>query len=872
MKAVQLPRALSLLALLFGTVLVPAQSFTVTVVTESGDLLSGVDVATDNRSFTGKTGADGTIEIPDIYLPTVGVQFSLTGFKRQFLSIRQLYDQGLVVTLERSDILQLPGEERYGRRLDPAYSIPGRVKQVDQGEVQLTNSASMAEVLEQHLSAFVQRNQTGGGSPILQGLGGNRVLLLVDGVRLNNALFDRNRHPYNRLLNVIGQGETEILFGPQAVFYGNNAMGGVINFKNGPNNYVPPINKETNVLSQITGRFASANVERSGNFDLSFYRPKWTGYTNLRYSDFGDLMTGLRYPDNQEVQTFGQRPFYQTRLNGQDTVLANNSTGFLQGDRPVFLQRGTAFTQYNILQKLRLSLTPDLALIGTFQLARSSGVANYPRLTDTLGDARSFLYAESEEGPQRWWMGNVQLWSGRTTKLSDRLHLIAAFQRWEEAQNSRFFGDPIRLTNQEAINIASLNLDIDKPLLGRWRHLLSYGLEGNYQQLTSTAELTDINTNTTTPSDLARYPTNGSSFGSWGAYVNYNYSSPTSRFRFLAGGRVEGTHFNGAYRETPQVDWPQAYLEGIQNFNLNLAGHLSIIIHTVDQWKWTAQVANAFHAPTIADMARFEIQGTQVWIPNPDLQPEQSFTGSLGISKVFGDMQDRALQIQLNGFYSYLLDVFEVMPTPLPDGRNSLMVEGATLQTIAYQNGQNGFIYGGSGALQLVLSPAFSVQSEVTYTYGRQRFQQNLPAGPEVDTLLPATHIPPIYGRTSLRYRSKKVDFSFVWAWQAAKAADQYGVRELRWDGAALQPIYTGSPDQIEQGVVQQTTGGNPPYQGVYAWNTINFYTRWQPIRFFEVTFGVENILDLHYRTFSSGLSAPGLNFLLSGRVLFGEK
>ena len=70
----------------------------------------------------------------------------------------------------------------------------------------------------------------GGGSPNLRGFEANKVLIVVDGIRLNNAIF-RSGHLQNVITidpSIIDR--TEIMFGPSSVMYGSDALGGVMHF------------------------------------------------------------------------------------------------------------------------------------------------------------------------------------------------------------------------------------------------------------------------------------------------------------------------------------------------------------------------------------------------------------------------------------------------------------------------------------------------------------------------------------------------------------------------------------------------------------------------------------------------------------------
>ena len=102
---------------------------------------------------------------------------------------------------------------------------------ITHSEISELNGATTADLLEKKGGISVQKSQMGGGSPNIRGFEANRVLLVLDGVRLNNAIY-RSGH----LQNIITIDEhvledIEIIFGPSSVLYGSDAVGGVIHMK-----------------------------------------------------------------------------------------------------------------------------------------------------------------------------------------------------------------------------------------------------------------------------------------------------------------------------------------------------------------------------------------------------------------------------------------------------------------------------------------------------------------------------------------------------------------------------------------------------------------------------------------------------------------
>src|SRR6187402_3589678 len=93
------------------------------------------------------------------------------------------------------------------------------------------NSQNTGDLLINTGNVFVQKSQQGGSSPVLRGFEASRVLLVVDGVRLNNAVY-RAGHLQNIITvdqNMLER--VEVLYGPSSTIYGSDALGGVIQFR-----------------------------------------------------------------------------------------------------------------------------------------------------------------------------------------------------------------------------------------------------------------------------------------------------------------------------------------------------------------------------------------------------------------------------------------------------------------------------------------------------------------------------------------------------------------------------------------------------------------------------------------------------------------
>lgn len=117
------------------------------------------------------------------------------------------------------------------RTAEKRKDVAQKIQVLRASEIQFQQQTSMADVLANSGSIFVQKSQLGGGSPIIRGFETNKVLLVVDGIRMNNAIY-RSGHLQNCLtLDQANMDRVELVFGPGSVMYGSDAIGGVLSFQ-----------------------------------------------------------------------------------------------------------------------------------------------------------------------------------------------------------------------------------------------------------------------------------------------------------------------------------------------------------------------------------------------------------------------------------------------------------------------------------------------------------------------------------------------------------------------------------------------------------------------------------------------------------------
>ena len=167
---------------------------------------------------------------------------------------------------------------------------------ISKNEIEELNSLNLSELLNQQALFDIQFDPALGSSVEMQGMSGNNINILVDGIPVigrKGGLIDISQ------LNLSNIEKIEIVRGPSSVSYGTNSTGGVINL----------ITKRTIDKSQIIFSNYSENIGlKQYNIDLNKKIKKQQFNVNIGHFDFDGLSDDtLRTKDwKPKRQTFGQ--------------------------------------------------------------------------------------------------------------------------------------------------------------------------------------------------------------------------------------------------------------------------------------------------------------------------------------------------------------------------------------------------------------------------------------------------------------------------------------------------------------------------------------------------------------------------------------
>lgn len=688
------------------------------------------------------------------------------------------------------------------KQKETAGDIPQQVQIVKRRNIQQLMPQTAADALIQNGNVFVQKSQMGGGSPNIRGFEANSVLLVVDGVRMNNAIY-RGGHLQNIItVDPNALERMEVMVGPGSVIYGSDALGGVVHM------YTLQPKLSTNDSYSFTGsafgRFASANQENTFHANLNYGKANWASVSSITFGNFGDLRMG----GNNQIysdSSFGNKTFFVQRLNGRDSIQPN--------DNPL-VQRFSGYNQIDVLQKVLFAPSQEIEHLFNFQFSQSSDIPRYDRLTQ-IGDNDTPRFAEWYYGPQKRLLAAYTL-THKEKKIYDLLNLTTSYQNIEESRNQRRFGQNNLRNRTEKLQIGGLNMDLLKDIGDR--HELRYGVEAIFNYVSSLGTGIDITNNAETPID-SRYPDGSTTFNA-AAYVSYRWEID-SHWILSAGTRLNHYQLRASFDPSFSISINN---NEIQQENTVLTGNLGLVYKPSNKLRVTGHIGTGFRNPNVDDVAKtFERDGGTIVLPIGNVRPEEVFQQEIGIDWFFS----KNAWLELRAYNTFFNNAIATLPTTF-QGNDSIDVDGRMLQVLSNANIPRAQIQGVHAGFRCKLSRHFTARASFEYTYGQDQSND-----------VPLSHIAPAFGSVYLNYSKPKYNLLFYTLFNLEK------------------PIARYSPSPTDNAVFA-------PSSGTPAWYTLNLKGRYNFNEQLRAQFGIENILDLNYRYFASGLSAAGRNIILS--------
>jgi hemoglobin/transferrin/lactoferrin receptor protein len=464
------------------TQLLWAQSFTGTVIDSDTQIpLEGAHIQVVNSSLGTASDENGKFILTNFPNGQHTIRISAVGYA----TLEQVVDaEALELKIEITPTALLLNNSvtiTAQRQEQLSYQVSQSVTTLSADELVKKSSRSTPEALMNESGIWVQKTNHGGGSPIIRGLVGNQVLLLVDGIRLNNATY---RYGPNQYLATIDPGlidRIDAIRGSGSVLYGSDALGGVVQILS----KTPTFSHDRLKISGTAqAKWMSAGMEQSarGEVDVSSKKIAFKGGFSAR--NFGDILAG---------QGLG--------------VLVPTGYNELSGDAKLLVRTGLSGVMTTAFQQLTQHDVPR------YDQVVQGGYSMYNFEPQT----RQLSYLRWETFSKNRWMQSFRI--------------TTSYQRSVEGINSQKSNSQDVKRQRDEVNSTGINAEIISQPRPQWN--IQSGVDYYFDKVNSTANTTNLLTNEET---LQRGSyADGSTASNIAVFTNHQYE--VNKFQFSAGAR-----------------------------------------------------------------------------------------------------------------------------------------------------------------------------------------------------------------------------------------------------------------------------------------------------------------------------------------------
>lgn len=564
------------------------------------------------------------------------------------------------------------------------------------GEEQLVERSvrTVPEALSEMEGVYVQKTNHGGGAPIIRGLYGQQVLLLVDGVRLNNATIRAGPNQFLNTVDPFTVDQVEVLRGPGSVLYGSDALGGVINV-----------------------------------------RTLWPGFSREMTAGGMASLRGASYDSGGQAHARGS-------LSLKDTAASISVTGRdfndLRGGALIGVQPYTGYEEWDSTAKLRQRVAPGHLLLFQYQLVRQSDAprldrsapGDFRRFTEQYRDLLHARYEVSRAGPLS--QLSVELTAQRQGDLTERFRVA----------RDRIDRDAATVWSFGARAESSLPLP---GLLGGTT--ATFGLDSFYDRVTggaSRTRISDLSNVTASPVD-ARYLFGSDSIAS-GLFARA-FTDPAATVSGYAGLRgqlnrlvlPEDSRIHETFASSPAAP---PILEAATIWNAGYALEAGGAWRPSKELSLMLNLGSGFRAPNIDDFTRFGAEGPGFLIPGRELGPEQSYTAEIGVRALLARFRAEA-------FYAATIIPGLVGNVPTSVAGETLSPDG--IPYLTRQNREQATLHAVDGSVEVKPIPDLSLFASGSMVISRQVRRDLLAPGEPLITE-PLARQPPVNGTVRARY------------------------------------------------------------------------------------------------------------------------
>lgn len=666
------------------------------VVTEagSGRALSYVQVYLKSGRRGSVTAQDGRYRIEKLKPGTYEVIFHLQGYagiskKIEATAAGTELNVAMMPTLiELEEVLV-----SVNRSVDKAQEIGQAISVVTENEIKEKNISQAPEVLKEEPGVFVQKTNQGGGSPIIRGLKANKLLLLVDGIRLNNSTYRGGNFQYLNSVDTEIIQRMEVARGPISVLYGSDALGGSVNVIT----KVPQLNEQPAWRWQGDALGSVSTADRTAITQTSL------GAANDR---FGVLFSGSykSYGDVTRGSSGGKTLMNRLENDSRVTRILNKK------------QFPLGYHTWDFTATSLLKVSDQQELRASYQANRQLSVPRYDSYEAGQDSIR-------DTDPQKRDLIFVHYRLSNGFSFFNVMNLTLSLHRQFEKRIRQRFGNVREERDQYETVTYGAQAQFNR-IFGV-THSVVYGAELYFDQVDTRSS--NLNTSTGVVSPRTTIFPDGSSFLNFGVYVHDDIAV-SEKWKLSPGVRFSAFRLRAPFgSETgfgTLTQSPTAFTASV-----------SSMYKLYDGVNFVTNIAQGFRAANMDDAVKLGAAKGDIFdVPNPDVRPEKSLSFDAGFK--VASVRFRANVI---GFYNRITDLLireKATFNGLP-----YYVDGAdTLSVYHRANAGRAYTVGFETDVHWVVAERTELYSNLAYTYG-----QDVSAGE------PMTGIPPLNGVIGIR-------------------------------------------------------------------------------------------------------------------------
>ncbi|MFQ5628157.1 MAG: TonB-dependent receptor domain-containing protein [bacterium] len=588
------------------------------------------------------------------------------------------------------------------RNAEYEQDIPQLVSVVTQKEIREKNIAQTPELLREEQGVYIQKTNQGGGSALIRGLKANKILLMIDGIRLNNSTYRGGNTQYLNTIGAQSLEKIEVVHGPVSALYGSDALGGAINTMT--KSPALSATQKPRWAATASGLVSSADAIASTSLSLSGAGARFGILLDASFHSYGDVRRGA-----SGGETLMERLRNDSR---EDRVLPEK-------------QAPNAFDAYNLMAKA-LYKTGESSLTALFQLNRQPSVPRYD-----VFERQEFSKWHYE--PQERDFACLSYKISRPTKLFNFATATLSFQRQFERRIKQRLGRTTE--SREAYETVTLGAELQLNRIFGEHFFVAYGFEFYTDDVSTESSEQDLVSGSISPITTL-YP-DGSTYNSFGAF--FQGEIVLSRRWILDG----GLRFSAFKLKAPFVPGATGSLDlgTVEQSPNAFTGSIGTRFELADNLNLVANFAQGFRAPNLDDVSKLGLgKGGRFYdVPNADLGPEEVLSIDGGFKFGFERFKAHAI-----AYYSDFTDLLVRRPAVF-NGQQFIVDEGDTVSVFRKENTGKAYIAGFELGAKVWLVENFSATGQISYTYGQNTSDDE-----------PLAAMPPMNGFVGLRYDAKQ--------------------------------------------------------------------------------------------------------------------